>query len=119
MTHKQAGMLAVNLSSEGPSHVAFEMIRELGGGINVKYQAQEQLVPKLEDQISTFGKELQALNLNDNGLNEEAGRATHLFVALVKKTLGIHRKMEVIEYEMKIMNLGLLGMKVKNQIYLK
>lgn len=62
MTHKQTGMLAVNLSSKGPSHVAFEMIRELGGGINVKYQAQELLVPKLEDHISTFGKELQALN---------------------------------------------------------
>lgn len=49
MTHKPAaGMLAVSLSSEAPSHVTFEMIRELGGGINVKYQAQEHLV-KLED----------------------------------------------------------------------
>lgn len=112
-------MLAVNLSSEDPSHVAFEIIRELGGGFNMKYQAQEQLVSKLEDQISTFGKELQALNQNDNGLNEEAERARHLSVELVKMTLGIHRKMEVIENEMKIKNLGLLGMEVKNQIYLK
>lgn len=80
MTHKPAAMLAVNLSSEVPSQVAFEMIRELGGGINVKYQAQEQLV-KLEDQISTFEKELQALNQNYNGLNEKAERAGHLSVA--------------------------------------
>lgn len=60
--------------------MAFEMIRELGGGINVKYQAHEHLV-KLEDQISTFGKELQALNQNYSGLNEEAERARHLSVA--------------------------------------
>lgn len=70
----------MNLSSEIPSRVAFEMIRELGGGINVKYQAQEHLV-KLEDQKSTFGKELQALNQNYNGLNEKAERARHLSVA--------------------------------------
>lgn len=97
MTHKQAGMLAANLSSEGPSHVAFEMIKELGGGINVKYQAHELLVPKLEDKIATFGKELQALNQNYNSLNEKAKRARHLSVVLVKDTLGLHRKMEVIE----------------------
>lgn len=51
MIHKQAGILAGSLSSEGPSRVVFEMIRELGGQSNVKYQAQEVLVPKLEDQI--------------------------------------------------------------------
>lgn len=105
-------MLAMSLSSEGPSHVAFEMIRELGGGINVKYQAQEHLVPKLEDQISTFGKELQALNQNDNGLNEKAERARHLSVVLVKDTVGLYRKMEVIENQIKIKNLRLLGMKM-------
>lgn len=80
MTHKPAGILAVNLSSEVPSHVAFEMIRELGGGINVKYQAQEHLV-KLEDQISTLGKELQSWNQNYNGLNERAEKARRLSVA--------------------------------------
>lgn len=83
MTHKQAGMLAVNLSSEGPSLVAFEMIRKLGGGIKVKYQAEEHLVPKLEDQILAFGKELQAQNKNYNCLNEKAERAGHLSVTLV------------------------------------
>lgn len=60
--------------------MAFEMIRELGGGINVKYQAQEHLV-KLENQISTFGKELQALNQNYSGLNEKAERARDLSIA--------------------------------------
>lgn len=59
------------------------MIRKLGGGIKVKYQAEEHLVPKLEDQISTFGKELQAQNENYNGLNEKAERAGHFSVALV------------------------------------
>lgn len=116
MTHKRAGKLAVNLSSEGPSHVAFKMIRELGGGINVKYQAQELLVPKLEDQISTFGKELQALSQNYNSLNEKAKRARHLCATLVKDTLGLHRKMEVIGNQIKMNNLRLLGMKMKNWI---
>lgn len=116
MTHKQAGRLAVNLSSEGPPHVAFEMIRELGVGINVKYQAQELLVPNSEDQISTFGKKLQALNQNYNGLNKKAEKARHLSVALVKDTLGLHRKMEVVENQIKIKNLRLLGMKMKNWI---
>lgn len=97
MSHEQAGMLAVNFSSKVPPHVAFEMIRELGGGINVKYQAQELLVPKLEDQISTFGNELQPLNQNYNAVNGSAERAMHLSVALVKDSLGHHRKMEVIQ----------------------
>lgn len=94
-------MLAVNLSSKVPSHVAFEMIRELGGGINVKYQAQELLVPKLEDQISTFGNELQALNQNYNALNENPERAMHLCITLVKDSLGVRRKMEVIQIKLK------------------
>lgn len=95
-------MLAVNLSSEGLPQMAFEMIRELGGRISVKYQAQEHLVPKLEDQISTFGKELRAQNENYNSLNEKAGRAGHLSVALVMETLGLHKKMEVTVNQIKM-----------------
>jgi len=102
MTYNQAGMLAVNLSSEGSSHVAFEMIRELGRGINVKYHAQELLVPKLQDQTSTFGKELQALNQKYSSLNEKAKRAGHFSVVLVKDTLGLHRKIEVRGNQIKI-----------------